>query len=157
MPTYPVSTVPAARAWLFTQLQSALTPDGADGSFELTYANNLDSTSRPDDQVWLGSVTRASKNFAMVGNLGTYALDETYYLSLGIASYRAGDYPDVVDARAWALNSAIEAVVRADPTFGGLLVTSRPEQTTAEDVDWDQDGKGRIAVLRPSIYCYAVI
>lgn len=154
MTTYPTSTVPAARAWLFAQLEEVLEPDG-DRSFELTYANNLYSPARPDDQVWLGSVVRTSKPLAMVGNLGQYSMQETYMLTVNISCLAESDDPLTVETRAWGLIGQIETVVRTDPSFGGLLITAKPDHSTAEEIAWDDAGSWRALSASVAISCLA--
>lgn len=162
--TYPVSTVPAVKAWLFAQMESTLTA-AADGTFTLDYATTVDTIDSPDDQVWLGAVTnRVAAPFAMVGNMGAYALQEEYDLEVRVSCYRAGeegtsattDPAGIAEARAWALAGQIETIVRTDPTAGGAVVTSRPAQASCE-VDWDENGNGRIADLTLAIHYFATI
>lgn len=157
MTTYPVSTAPSAKAWLFGQMQAVLTADPA-ATFEVTYATNVDLLDSPDDQVWLGDiVNHIVQPFAMVGNEGKFAFYEQYDIEIGISIYRPGVEADSgmdAEARAWALLGAIWTIQRTDPTMGGALVTSRPNMSSSS-VDWDdQDpSKGRICTLPASIHC----
>ena len=166
MTTYPTSTGPAAKAWLYGQMVATLTP-ASDGTFQLSYAIDVDNTNSPDDMVWLvGVQNRTVKNFAMVGNLGQYALAEEYDLTVGFSCYRAGESNDadatldpayVAEQRVWALIGQVETIVRTDPTFGGLLWTSQPMVLPEVPVDWDDSGNGRIATAELSIHCQAVL
>jgi hypothetical protein len=165
MTTYPTSTAPTVKAWLYAQMVSTLTA-ATDGTFQLSYASNVTSPNSPDDMVWLGKVTnRVVSNFAMVGNLGQYALSEEYDVEVNISCYRAGEENDtnsaldpagIAEARAWVLAGAVETIARTDPTLGGNVVTSRPDQSEC-DVDWDDAGNGRIATLTLTIHCFATI
>lgn len=164
MTTYPTSTAPTAKAWLYGQMQSTLTA-ASDATFQLSYATDVTTPNSPDDMVWFDGVqNRVVSNFAMVGTLGQYALVEEYDLVVQISCFRAGEESDVIatepaaiaEARVWALAGQIETLQRTDPTMGGVLITSRPNQSSC-DVDWDDNGNGRIATLPLSFHCQAVI
>jgi len=164
MTTYPTSTAPAAKAWLYGQMQSTLTA-ASDATFGLTYATTVATPNSPDDMVWLEGVqNRVVSNFAMVGNLGQYSLAEEYDLVVQISCFRAGEESDVVatepgalaEARTFVIAGQIETIQRTDPTMGGNLITSRPNQS-GSDVDWDDSGNGRIATIQLSFHCQAVI
>jgi hypothetical protein len=158
MTTYPTSTAPDAKAWLFTQMQSTLTV-AAGFSFECTYASMIDTVDAPDDQVSMGAITnRVVSGFALVGDQGQYSTQEEYDLTVEISCFRPGLVGDTAEARAWALAGQVETIARTDPTFGGLLVTSRPNQSSST-VDWsaEEDANGRIASLTLTIHCFAVI
>jgi hypothetical protein len=149
-----VSTVPAAKAWLFGQLVAALAAED-DATFGVTYADAVDSANNPDDMVWLGDVSRTVQPWTMTGGLTvTGSLQEAYDLTVNVNCYRGGDQPEIVEARGWALIAEIEAVVRADPTFGGLLIRSWPTETTAS-VAWDEEFKGRLCSIPLTISCLA--
>lgn len=163
MTTYPTSTVPTAKAWLFGQIQAAVTADPVGGfDFEVTYASNADTLDSPDDQVAMGDVTgRVVSPFALVGGQGQYALAEEYDLGVDITVYRPGvDASSGLDAetRAWALAGVVETLQRTDPTMGGVLITSRPNQSSAV-VDWsaEEDANGRICTLPLSFHCVATL
>ena len=166
MTTYPTSTGPAAKAWLYGQMVSTLTA-ASDGTFQLSYAIDVDNTNSPDDKVWLGGVAnRVVSRFALVGNLGQYSLVEEYDLVVNFSSYRAGESDDadatkdpayVAEQRVWALIGAVETIQRTDPTMGGLLITSTPSQIPEVPVDWDDSGNGRMATAELSIHCQAVL
>ena len=159
MTTYPTSTAPAAKSWLFGQMQSTLT--AATGfTFQLGYATNEGTLDNPDDMVWLGKVAnRQVKPFAMVGDQGAFSTAEAYDLEVTVSCYRAGEgYQPGIDAetRAWVLVGVIETIQRTDPTMGGVLWTSRPNASDA-DVDWDDSGNGRVCTIPLSFHCEAVI
>jgi hypothetical protein len=164
MTTYPTSTGPAAKAWLYGQMQSVLAA-ASDATFKLAYATTVTTSNSPDDMVWLeGIQNRVVSNFAMVGNLGQYSLAEEYDLVVQISCFRAGEESDdaatdpgaLAEARAFVLAGQIETIQRTDPTMGGQLITSRPNQSSG-DVDWDEAGNGRVATLQISFHCQAVI
>ena len=158
MTTYPTSTAPAAKAWLFGQLQSTLTADPA-SVLEVSYASRVDMDNSPDDQVWMGGiVNRVVSPLALVGNLGQDALQEQYDLEVRISCYRGGDSGDIAEARAWALAGQVETVARTDPTFGGLLYMSRPNMSSS-GTDWsdEENANGRIADLTLTIQCFATL
>jgi len=162
--TYPTSSAPAAKAWLYGQMQSTLTAT-SDATFGVRYASDVDNPNSPDDMVWLGSVVnRVVSRLAFVGNMGQDALQEEYDLQVVVSCYRAGeegatvttDQAPIAEARAWALAGAIETIARTDPTFGGAVITARPGESNC-DVDWDESGNGRVADLTLSIHCFMTI
>lgn len=156
MTTYPTSTAQAAKAWLFGQMQTTLTA-ASDATFEVTYATQVDTINSPDDQVYMGKIAnRVVSNFAMVGNLGQWSLQEEYDLEVYVSCWRGGNQPDVAEARAWALAGSIETIARTDPTLGANVLTSRPNMSDS-DVDWDEAGNGRIATVTLSIHCLATL
>jgi hypothetical protein len=158
MTTYPVSTAPAAKAWLFGQMQDTLTAT-ADATFSCSYASEIDTLNSPDDQVWMGSIAnRVVSHLAFVGDLGQWALQEEYDLEVKVSCYRAGDDSNTAEARAWAIAGQIETIARTDPTFGGLLITAQPSLSSS-DVDWDaeENANGRVADLTLTIHCLAAI
>lgn len=165
MTTYPTSTAPAAKAWLYAQMVTSLAA-ASGATFQLSYATDVTNPDNPDDMVWLGKVAnRVVSPFAMVGNLGQYSLQEEYDLEVNVSCFRAGEENDadsttdpagIAETRAWALAGSVETIVRTDPTFGGNVITSRPDQSEC-DVDWDDAGNGRIATLTLTIHCFATI
>jgi hypothetical protein len=159
MTTYPTSTAPAAKLWLFQQMQSTLTP-ASGWSLEVTYATMVDTNNSPADQVWMGGITgRAVANFAMVGNLGQYSLAEQYDIEINVSCFRPVDRDEDAETQAWDLCGQIETIARTDPTLGGNVMTSRPNTSTAA-VDWSFDeeaANGRICTLQLTIHCEAVI
>lgn len=162
MTTYPPSTVPAAKQWLFGQMVSTLTA-APNNTFAVSYATQATTLSSPDDQVWFEDTTgRQVKQFAFVGNLGKGALYEEYDLNLLVTCYRAGaegaddvtlEPAALAETRAWQLASAIEQIQRTDPTMGGALVTSRPNTIPNVNVDWDEARNGRTCTIPVSFHC----
>ena len=160
MTTYPTSTAPAAKAWLFGQMQDTLTAD-ADWTFSCTYATEIDTETSPDDQVWMGDITsRQVTPLAMVGNLGAGSLQESYDLVVNISCARMTDQPEAAETRAFDLCGQVETIVRTDPTMGGNTYLARPNQSSCT-VDWSAEdaeaANGRIATLTLSISCFAQI
>lgn len=165
MTTYPTSTAPTAKAWLYGQMVATLTA-AIDATFGISYAPDLDNPNTPDDMVWMGGVeNRVVTGFAMVGNQGQWSMAEEYDLTVNISCYRGGeedpagstaDPAAIAEARAWALAGVIETLQRTDPTMGGAVTTSRPNQSSSE-VDWDDNGNGRVATIPLSFHCFATI
>jgi len=138
--TIPVSTAPAVKAYLFTQLQANIT--AASGS-SLLVCYDEPGPYEPDDIVSVGDVTaRNTAQLAMVGSGGAGWLIENYSLEVVVDCFRGGDDPQTVDERAWALIGQVEAVVRTDPSCGDLVVEARPGQCRSESM-WDDAHKGR--------------
>jgi hypothetical protein len=163
MTTYPTSTAPAAKQWLFGQMGSTLAA-ASDATFELTYATRVDTENTPDDMVWFGAVAdRVVERLAFVGSMGQDALQEAYDLTVEISCLRAGvtdgtalDPAYRAEARAWALAGQIETIARTDPTLGGNVITAKPNMSQAV-VDWDDNGNGRVCSLTLTIHCFATL
>jgi hypothetical protein len=154
MTTYPTSTAPAAKAWLFGQLQTTLTA-ASDATFSCTYATEVDTLAGAGDQVWMGGIVNRNVTvLALLGDMGAGSLKEEYNLEVNVSCYRRSDKGDTAETRAWDLAGQIETVARTDPTLGGNVTISRPAQSNST-VDWDDAGTGRICTLTLNIYCLA--
>lgn len=138
--TIPVSTAPQVKAYLFTQLQTAITP--VTGS-SLLVCYDEPGPNEPDDIVSVGDVTtRTTTPLAMVGSGGAGWLIEDYSIEVVVDCYRGGDDPQTVTERAWALIGQVETVVRNDPSLGGLAIEAKPGSCRSESM-WDDAHKGR--------------
>jgi len=148
--TIPVSTVPAAKAWLFGQLTTNLTA-ATDATLGVTYGPS--GVNNPDDMVWLGDTQRQAVPWTMTGGLTVpQSMQETYDLTVNVNCYRSD--AETVEARAWVLVAGIEDTVRTDPTFGGLLIKSYPNAAQAA-VAWDEEFKGLLCSVAMTISCLA--
>jgi hypothetical protein len=152
--TVPVSTVPAAKTWLIGQLQTALTEDPT-ATMTVQYGPFAYADNNPDDMVWLGDADRQAEPWTLTGGLTIpLSMKETYDLTVNVSCYRGGDQSQTVEDRAWALIAEIETVVRTDPTFGGLLISSYPSQAVAT-VGWDEKFSGVLCSIPLTISCLA--
>lgn len=152
--TIPVSTAPAAKAWLVGQLQTAIT--AASGhTLQVLYDHITDAATVPDDAVFVGDITnRLLQPLAFVGGQGASAFTETYRIEVTIAVSRPNITSQGVDERAWALLADVETVTRTDPTFGGLLTTSKPVET-GSNITTVSNGTGVKCTLAWAVECLA--
>ena len=138
--TIPVSTVPAVKAYLVTQLTATLT--AATGK-QLGVFYDEPGPFQPDDVVSVGDVTSfVSAPGAMVGGGGAGWIEERYTLEVVIDVFRGGDQAQTAYERAWALLAGVCSLVRTDPSLGSRVVEARPGQVTTTS-EWDADHKGR--------------
>jgi hypothetical protein len=150
--TIPSSTAPAVRAYLFAQLTAQLQPDPNTTS-SLLVCYDEPGPNQPDDIVSVGKVHRTVGINSLVGGGGAGWLDERYTVEIEIDVYRGNDDPQYVYQRSSDLADAAIAIVRADPSLGGLVLTARP-QTSSHEVTWDDAHMGRHATVTISVECF---
>lgn len=136
----PISTVPAAKAYLVEKITKALANPKVLVSYDDPGPN------QPDDIIVVGDVNRTITPWAMVGGGGAGWLGENYTITVTVSVFRGGDFAQAVTERAYELADLIVAVVRQDPSLGGLVLTARPEATQS-GTDWTDDHKGRVTTL----------
>jgi hypothetical protein len=148
MPVIPSSSVKAVRPALFTQLQNNIT---AASGMDLLVSLGKPGTNEPNDIVWVGNVHRTLTPDHLVGSGGAGWLSEAYQIQVTVEAFRGGDTELTVWNRMCDLVDAVEAAVRTDPTIGGLVLWSHPQQVSYE-TDWEQDGKGRLGLAELLIH-----
>lgn len=143
----PASSIPAARAWLFAQLQVQL-------PFSSGVLVCLDEPgpNQPDDIVSVGDVHQTYSPFAGVGSGGEGWLREDYSVEVTVDCYRGGDDAAGVFAAARTLADLVVNVVRSDPSLGDAVDRARPG-TVLHTSAWDEDHKGRQTVITIPIEC----
>ena len=152
--TIPVSTAPAAKAWLFARLQSAVTAVSS-ASLQVLYDNVTTSNVAPDEAVVVGDITnRRLDGLALVGGEGPSAFTETYDINVVVSVFRSGSRPQETTERAWVILAQVETVTRTDPTFGGLLTYSKPRDTFST-VTASDNGNGYACEIPLAIQCLA--
>ena len=158
--TIPVSTAPAAAAYLLTEITTAVATDPATILVKLGEPGR----NRPDDMILIGEVQRNVKEQSFVGSGGAGWLGEEYEQHITIGSWQAnGDVYNEstqalqVNARAWQLIAYVEAVVRADPSLGGLVEVAYPMQTTSSGPTWTTDPVGLLVSVNLPIRIEATI
>lgn len=154
----PVSTVPAVKAYLKTQLQARAELAGVLVSYDDP------GPGVTNDMVILGDTNRTVSRLALVGGGGDGALDESYTLTVTATAYRGGDEPQLVFERACALADVVVDVVRLDPSLGSRVVECWPsaiEHQSAWDTEDLDDGNvahlGRVATVVIGLATYAQI
>jgi hypothetical protein len=149
----PASTVTAARAYLFSALTAQLQPDPVNTRASLVVCYDIPGPNQPDDIVAIGRVTRQINFNSLVGGGGAGWLEERYALTITVDVFRAGDEDQAAYTRAAALSDAICAVVRTDPSLGGIVLTARPLSDDTE-VEWDDAHMGKHATCELQIECF---
>lgn len=153
--TYPVSTVPAVKTWLYAQLQTACT---ADAGVDLLVRYGDPGPYDPEDVVSVGDIRqRRVEPFGMVGTMQAGSLNEAYTLTVEVDVMRAGDDPaGAATTKAWALASQVETAVRTDPTLGSNVILSRPS-TSSDTGQWSDDHNDYAVHVEVDIYAETVI
>lgn len=149
----PVSTVPAVRQYLLTQIQAQIGIYTA--PIVEVYLSDADHESAAD-LVIIGGAHRALEPFAMVGSGGPHWLRETYHLEVSIecAQFGVDSTFSTVDSRAYQLLGMVETVVRTDPSLGGLVLVARPAESTSEHA-WGDEHQGPQCLIKAQIYVSA--
>ena len=164
--TIPVSTVPAAMAYLVASVQALAQTDPAvmAGTDEILVKLGDETKNRPPDVIEFGSVQRQVKWETFVGSGGQFALYETYEIDVEISSWIP--YSDVnddsavalqVNNRAWQLVAYVETVIRTDPSLGNLVEIAYPRDSTASVPEPDAKAAGLIVTIRLPIHVEAFI
>lgn len=150
--TIPASTAGAARSYLFQSLTAQLAPDMLNKSASLLVCYDDPGPHQPDDIVSVGKVERHISVSSLVGGGGAGWLSESYTIEINIEVYRGGDDPQAVYDRAASLCDAVVAIVRADPSLGGLVLQARPI-SSSHSVTWVEESMGRLASTTLEIEC----
>lgn len=146
----PGSSMAAVRGYLLTRLAATVQPDPADTGASLLVCLDGPDTDVPEDVVSVGDVAITYDPFQTVGSGGPGWLTETYTVTVDIQVARGTPDSTVTVARALALANTVAAVVRADPSLGGLVDRARPADAHFE-TGWDDTGVGRITSVEMTI------
>lgn len=139
--TIPVSSVPAASAYLLTAIQQACAADPlyAGMLIELGEA----TSNKPPDIITIGEVRRTVEPRTLVGSGAQFWLNESYDITVDINTWvSVGDtdgsstIASSLNARAWQLVGYVETAVRTDPSFGGLVNEAYPHDVTSTGPIW---------------------
>ena len=157
----PTSSIPAARAYLLSQIQATLTQDPNDSTAELLVTLDEPGTHEPADIVWIGDVHQTYSPHATVGSGGAEWLREDYSIEVTISVVRSGDdgttaLAQTVFTRARLLADQIVNVVRLDPSLGGAVDRAKPA-TATHTSSWTENGMGRETEIQLSIECMLVL
>lgn len=152
----PGSTAPGARRYLYGQFTTQIQEDPDAPRSSLLVCYDMPGPNQPDDIVSVGKVSRDIGVNSMVGGGGAGWLDERYTITVTIDVYRGGDSAQAAYERGAALLDQVCAIVRADPTLGGLVTVARP-LTSETEGDWDDEHKGAQSVTTVPIECYTRI
>lgn len=138
--TIPNSTVPAVKIYLLNLLGSTLTQEPG---YQLVVCLDDPGPEQPDDIVSIGAVQRKAELYQMIGSMNAGSFLETYDMHIVISTFRGGPDQGWPFQRAWALASAVEAAVRADPTCAGNVIKADPKESR-DTSSWEPEHKGRL-------------
>jgi hypothetical protein len=155
------STVPAAVSYLIAQLQATSVVTNPISGFAIAVYRGAPLMSAPVDEAFvIQSASRTTQRFEMVVGGGTGYLREDFTIPLEIVVFRGGDDVGTVEARAWALLSAAESMIRADLTLGGTVLEAWPESSSMVS-EWALNEEdlpiGRRASITCNVMCWQVI
>lgn len=151
MPVYPVSTVPAAIAYLVGAIKAQIAND----PLPIEISVGQEGADMPPDIIVFGEVRREPGLLALVGSGGQYFLEEKYDLML-IASTWTGSGVDSWDStqqlalvdRAWQLTAYVETASRLDPSMGQLVNLSNPSLSGSANPEVTYDGEGNATGMK---------
>lgn len=152
----PVSTVPAAQAYLLTNIQALVYGDAR--AADTLVCLGEPSKSAPGGIIEIASdVRRVPVPTTFRGNGGQFWLNESYDISVDISAAAETIDTDVdtlaLSERAWQLLAYVETVVRSDPSLGDLVNEAWPSQTTGGRVEWSENNVGRVCELTLLVHC----
>ena len=148
-PSAPVSTVPAAIAYLMTAIQTQLSTDSLPILLSL---GDPVQTYLPNDVVIIGEVRRVVDPDTFVGSGGQFWLQEKYNVDIVSKSWTGSAETLVVMERAWQLNAYVETAIRNDPSLGGLVNIAYPSGGTSPGPEWTGDPVGPLVEITNPIY-----
>lgn len=140
----PVSTVPAVKSYLLSQITAGTT---ADPGHDLLVVLDDPGVVLVDDIIAIGRVeTRKVEPWQLVGTGQAGALMERYRMLVTVSVFRGGGDQVAPFQRAWTLASAVETIVRNDPTCGGAVIQAWPVDARDES-SWESNHKGRLVTV----------
>jgi hypothetical protein len=146
--TIPVSTMPAVKAYLYTQLTARAELADPVGVFY-----DMPTVTPPDDLVYLGDCRGKNVITRMVGSGGAGWLDEHYELDIVVDVVRGDDDPKANDEQALALLAAVVDTVRLDPSLGGLVIQAAPGRfSLTSEPNEEHLGRNTTAVLTVEVH-----
>lgn len=151
----PASTAPQVKAYLVAQIKAS-----PDLPAQLLGQPPLISYGVPGEYqpaciVAVGTrVIQTAVPSQMVGSGGAGWLRENYHLEVVVSAFAGGDTPQVVDEAALQLWQVVAAVIRADPSLGGLVIQASPSGFEAIS-EWTEDHKGRLCQLTGEVEVHA--
>lgn len=152
--TIPGSITKGAKLWIFNALTAALTPSPSDS---LLVSYDEPGPNQPDDIVAVSAVDRVLTRAGMVGSLGAGAFQDTVTVHVVVSVFRGGDNAQMVFERACDLIDAVIAVIRTDPTLGGIALSAVPRSFAVGEAAWEDENKGRVSETDIPIECIALI
>jgi hypothetical protein len=151
--TIPTMTPPKARQYLYNQCSAQLTADPTDPTAGILVCYDQPGPGQPDDIVSIGKTHNKMDPMNLVGGGGAGWLSERYTVTITVDVFRGGDDPQYVYNRCSAICDAICAIVRNDPSLGGLVLISHPASCEI-DPEEDTAHMGRRATAELEIECF---
>jgi hypothetical protein len=151
--TIPSSSAPAVRRYLYAQCTAQLAPDPLNSRVSLLVCYDDPGPNEPGDIVSIGRVARTINPDSLVGGGGPGWLSEAYSVAVTIDLFRGDDDAQAIFERGALLVDQVCAIVRTDPTLGGLVLEARPISSDIEG-DWDDANQGRHVLATLEIHCY---
>lgn len=156
----PVSTVPAAIAYLTEAIQAQIATD----PLPIEVSVGQEGPDMPPDIIVFGEVRRNPELMDLVGSGGQFFLQESYDLTL-IASTWTGSGADSWDntqqlalvQRAWQLVAYVETACRLDPSLGELVSLSYPSTSGSVNPEWTTDPVGMKCEVGLSVHVEATL
>lgn len=142
----PGSSIPAARAYLYAQLQALVTADPADANASLLVCLDGPSTDIPEDVVSIGDVHQTYNAEANVGSGGSHWLLENYTIVVDVQVTRNTDDSSVTFNRARSIADLVIALVRSDPSLAQAVDRARPTSVIHE-TDWVETGRRTVITI----------
>lgn len=158
--TVPVSSIPQttavlAKGWILDALVAQFVGDDT-----MTVFWDQPDASIPTENIVVVHriMNRSAVHYRMTGTGGAGSFLETYSIEIAVDCYAGGDSGETraLETKAWNYASTVEAVVRSDPSLGGLVIQAFPSQST-DDPEWDQEHKGRLVHIALSVAVEAQI
>lgn len=132
-PVVPVSTIPAAVAYLIPAVQTQLAEDPNVDSILVALADPGDGPDVPDEIVFFGEVRSTVDPATFVGDGGQFWLEEHYEIECVASVFTGsldndGAYTIQLGQlqRAYQVAAYIETAVRLDPSLGELVQRAYP-------------------------------
>ncbi|MEV6046038.1 hypothetical protein [Streptomyces xanthochromogenes] len=151
--TIPSSSAPAARRYLYEQFNAQLTPDPLNPRVSMLVCYDDPGPNEPGDIVSVNRVARTINPNSLVGSGGAGWLEEAYTVTVTVDLFRGDDDAAAIFERGALLVDQVCAIVRADPTLGGIVLTARPVSSEIEG-EWDSENQGRHLLATLEIHCY---
>ncbi|PJM98129.1 hypothetical protein CG740_37230 [Streptomyces sp. CB01201] len=151
--TIPSSSAPAVRRYLHDQCSAQLAADPLNKRVSLLVCYDDPGPNEPGDIVSIGRIARTINPNSLVGSGGAGWLEEQYTVTVTIDLFRGDDNAQAIFERAALLVDQVCAIVRTDPSLGGLVLESRPVSSEIEG-EWDGENQGRHVLATLEIHCY---
>lgn len=160
-PATPVSTVPAAIAYLASAIQTQLNTDSDPADILLIIGEPSEDAPDVFVQIVTGSLQRTVKQIAEIAGWHAGALGEEYDVNVVVSVAQATldpvNDPLALVQRAWQIVGYVETAVRLDLSLGKTVLVAKPRAASGGSPNWSENGVGRICEITVPIHCFAII